>query len=135
MEAGDSDQMLRQLSLHDLLLDQLVESMETRGSSALGVAFCLSGVVLEGYDLSLELLVELLQLLLVTEDIIAVERHLFSLTIGLLLLFLHLFLHLIEHLKELAFLDDWMLADGSCGEMESVPLTHSDCWLVWRSCP
>jgi len=52
------DQVLRQFGLHDLLLDQLVEGVETLGSSILKVALCPCGVVLEGDYLSLELLVE-----------------------------------------------------------------------------
>ena len=36
VEAGNWDQMLRQLGLHDSTLDQLIEAMETRESSALG---------------------------------------------------------------------------------------------------
>ena len=78
--------------------------METWGSSALGIALCLSGVILEGYNLSLKLLVELPLLLLLMEDVLAIECYLFLLMIGLLLLFLHLLFHLIEHLKELVFL-------------------------------
>jgi len=70
----------------------------------LGVVVSLSGIVLEGYNLSLELLVELLQLLLLTEDVLAVECHLLSLTVGILLLFFHLLFYLMEHLKELIFL-------------------------------
>ena len=99
MEVGSRDQALRQLGLHDSPLDQLIEGKKTRGSSALGITLCSSGVVLEGCDLSLKLLVELLQLLLLTEYVLAVERHLFSLMIRLLLLFLYLLLHLVEHLK------------------------------------
>jgi len=53
MKAGSRDQVLRQIGLHDLPLDQLVEVMKTWGSSALGIALCSSGVVLKGCDLSL----------------------------------------------------------------------------------
>ena len=49
---------MRQLGLHDPLLDQLVESVEIRGPVALGVTFYLRRVVLEGCDLGLELLIE-----------------------------------------------------------------------------
>jgi len=51
-----------------------------------------------------------------------VERHLFPLTIGLQLLFLHLPSHLVEHLKELVFLLlRWLeLAESSCSEMEAM---------------
>ena len=86
------------------MLDWLIEGMETQRSSTLRVAICLGGVVLEGCDLSLDLLVVLLQLLLLAENVLAVNRHLFSLTIELLLLFLHLLLQLIDHLKVLVFL-------------------------------
>ena len=51
------DQELRQLGLHALFLDQLIEGMETRGSIALWVALCLRRV-LKDCNLSLELLVE-----------------------------------------------------------------------------
>ena len=74
VKAGSRDQVLRQLGLHDSPLDQVVEGMETRRFSALGIALCLSGVVLEGCDLSLDLLVELFQLLLITEHILTIER-------------------------------------------------------------
>ena len=94
--------MLRQLGLHDLLLDQLVESMATRRPSTLGVALGSHGIVLEGDDLSLELLVERFHFLF-TEDVVTIERHMFSLAIGLQLFF-HLLSHFIEHLKELVFL-------------------------------
>ena len=45
-------------ALHDPLLDKLVEGVEIWGHPALGVTFCVHRVVLEGGDLSLELLVE-----------------------------------------------------------------------------
>ena len=60
MEAGGWDHVLRQLGLHDPLLDQFIEGMENRGSPVLGIAFCSRRVVLEGDNLSLELLIELL---------------------------------------------------------------------------
>ena len=104
VEASEWDQVLRQFGLHDLLLDQLVKGVETRVSSVLGVIFSPCVVVLEGCDLSLELLVELLQLFLLMEDVLRFERHLFSLTIGLLLLFLHFLFHLVQNLKEMVFL-------------------------------
>ena len=52
------NQVLRQLGLHDLFLDQLVEGMETMGSVAFEVTFCLCRVVPEGCNLGLKLLVE-----------------------------------------------------------------------------
>ena len=58
MDVSSWDQVLRQLSLHYPFLDQLVEGMDTWGSIALGVAFCLRRVVLEGCNLGLETLVE-----------------------------------------------------------------------------
>ena len=86
--------------------------METQGSSFLRVTFYPYGVILEGCNLSLELFVELLQLLLLTEDVLMFDGYLFSLAIGLLLLFLHLLLHLVEHLKDLVFLWLRWLATG-----------------------
>ena len=47
MEAGSRDQVLRQFGLYNSSLDQLVEGMETRESSALRIILCLSGIVLE----------------------------------------------------------------------------------------
>ena len=81
-----------------------IRGMETRGSSIPVVVFCPCGVILKGCDLSLELLVELLQLLLFTEDVLTFKHYLFSLTIELLLLFFHLLFHLVEHLKELVLM-------------------------------
>ena len=77
--------------------------MEIWGPPALSVALCPRGVVLESSDLSLELLVEQLQLLF-SKDIFTFERRLFLLMIRMFMLFLYLLLHLIEHLKELVFL-------------------------------
>ena len=82
VEASGWDQVLRQFSLHDPLQDQLIEGAENRGCSVLGIAFCPCGIVLEGCNLSLELLVELFQLIFLTEDILTLEHHLFLLTIG-----------------------------------------------------
>ena len=58
MDVSNWDQVLTQLDLDDLFLGQLVEGMETRRSIALEIALCLRKVVLEGNNLSLELLVE-----------------------------------------------------------------------------
>ena len=49
-------QVLRQLGLHDPLLDQFIEGVEIRGPFVLGVTFCSYRVALEGDDLSLKLL-------------------------------------------------------------------------------
>jgi len=51
------------------------------GPSALDVTFCMHIVVLEGGDLSLELLVEQIQFFLFAENVVTFERHLLSLTI------------------------------------------------------
>ena len=69
----------------------------------LGIAIHLYCVVLEGCDLSLKLLVEQSQLLLLLKNVLAIKSHLLSLTIKLCMLFLHLFSHLIEHLKKSIF--------------------------------
>jgi len=79
--AGGRDQVLRQLGLHDPLLDQFIEGMEIRGPHILSVAFFSRGVVLEGDDLSLELLIELLQFFLFAKDVVIIERHLCPLAI------------------------------------------------------
>ena len=50
--------MVRQLGLHDLLLDQLVEDMEIGRPLAFRVVLSLCRVALEGYNLGLELLVK-----------------------------------------------------------------------------
>ena len=68
--------MLRQLSLHDPFLNQFVKGMEIWGSPALGVAFCVHSIILEGSDLSLKLLVEQLQIFLLVEDVVTFECHL-----------------------------------------------------------
>jgi len=57
----------------------------------------------KGCDLDQELLVEQFQLLLLLEDVFAIESHPLSLLIGLRLLFLHFLSHLVERLKELVF--------------------------------
>jgi len=56
VEADGRDQVLRQLGLYDPLLDQLIESLKIWVPPALGVALCVHEVVLEGDNLSLELL-------------------------------------------------------------------------------
>ena len=58
MDVSSWVQVLRQFSLHNLFLDQLIEGMKTRGSVAFGVALCLCNIVLEGCNLGLEQLVE-----------------------------------------------------------------------------
>ena len=77
--------------------------MEVKRLVSVGVALCLCRVVLEGYDLDLELLVEQYQLFLLSKDVFTVKSHLLSLTIKLRLLFFHLFLHLVDNLEELVF--------------------------------
>ena len=64
-------------------------------------------IVLKGSDLSLELIVELHQCLLLTNDILTVESRLLLIAIRLDLLFLHLLFHVSEHLKELVFVLLW----------------------------
>jgi len=82
MEADGRDQVLRQLGIDNPLLDQFIEGVEIRGSLVLGVAYCSHRVVLEGDDLSLKLLIELLQFFLFTKDV-TIERHLRPLAIRL----------------------------------------------------
>ena len=62
-------------SLHDPLLDQLIEDKIGR-SVVLELTPSLCWIVLEGCDLGLELLVEQSQLLLLSEDILAIEGYL-----------------------------------------------------------
>ena len=84
--------MLGELGLHDPLLDQLLEDVEIWGPAVLAVTLCPCRFVLKGDDLSLELLVEQLQLFLFAKDVVVVENHMLPLAILLLLLFLHLLL-------------------------------------------
>ena len=80
--------------------------------------------------MSLELLLKQSQLLLLRENILAIEGHLLPLAIRLLMLFLHLLSHLVKHLKELVFtllgqskVDDWFLwqrGAGVLGDKQSV---------------
>ena len=79
-EDGWSRSVLRQLGLYDPLLDQLVEGVDIWGPPALGVTFCVHEVILEGGDLSLELLIKQLQFLF-AEDVVTFERHLLPLLI------------------------------------------------------
>ena len=58
MEVGSLNQALRQLGLHDLFLDQLIEGIKIQEPPALRIALRLRRVLLEGCDLGLELLVE-----------------------------------------------------------------------------
>ena len=78
------------LSLHCPLLDQFIEGMEIRRLVALEIALHLCWVVLEGCDLSLALLIEQFQLLMLLQDSLTIESHLLALAIKLHLLFLHL---------------------------------------------
>ena len=84
-------------------MDQLVEGIEIRRYVARVVALSLCRVVLESCDLGLNLLLKQLQLLLLLDDVFAVESHLLPLMIRLQLLFLHLLSHLVEHLKKWVF--------------------------------
>ena len=70
----------------------------------LTIRLCRWLVILEGNDLSLEVIVELPHCLQLTEDILAVESRLLPIAIRFSLLFLHLLFHVGEHLKELIFL-------------------------------
>ena len=81
-----------------------MEDVEIWGPPALRVALCSRGLVLEGSDLDLKLLVEQLQLLLFTEDIVTIEHHLLPPAILLQLLFLYLLSHLVKLLKGMVFL-------------------------------
>jgi len=90
-----------QLGFSNSLLDQLIKGVKIGNPLSLAPPFVL--VVLEGYNLSLELLVEQSQLLLLLEDDLVVEGHLLPLAIRLHLLFLHLLPYHVGHLKELVF--------------------------------
>ena len=59
-----------------LLLNQFVESAEVRSPAVLRIALCLHYVVLEGGYLRHELLIELSQLFLLLENVLAIENHL-----------------------------------------------------------
>ena len=83
VEAGGWDQVLRKLGLYYPLLDQFIKGGEIQGPPILGVAFFLRGVVLQGDDLSLELLIELLQFFLFMKYIVMIECHLCPLAIWL----------------------------------------------------
>jgi len=83
VEASGRDQVLRQLSLHDPLLYQFIEGVEIRGPPILGVTFFSHGIVLEGNDLSLKLLIELLQFFLFMKNVVTIQRHLRPLAIRL----------------------------------------------------
>ena len=101
--------MALQLGFRDLSLDQLVKGSEVRSPFLLRRC----EVVLEGSDLSLELVLELTQCLLLTDDILAVEKCLLPIAIRLCLLLLHLFLHVDEHLKLSVFvLLQWLDSSG-----------------------
>ena len=62
-----------------MLLDQFIKSAEVRSLAILGVTLWLRWITLKGCDMGLELLVEQLQLLLLSEDVLAIKSHLFSL--------------------------------------------------------
>jgi len=73
--------VVRQLGLHDLLLDQLIEGMEIGRLVALGVILSLCKVVPESCDLGLEQLAKQPQLFLFPDNVLAIESHPLSLTI------------------------------------------------------
>ena len=81
MDSGSWAWVVRQLGLHDLLLDQHVEGMEIRRPIVLRVTLRLCRIVLEGCDLGLKLFVEPPQCLLPTDDILAIESRLLSIAI------------------------------------------------------
>jgi len=90
-------------------LDQFIESAEVRRPTVLRVALWLNWIILKGFDLGQELLVEKSQPLLFLEDVLSIESHPISFTVRLLLLFFHLLFHLVEHLEELIFVLLWGL--------------------------
>jgi len=78
-------------------------------------------VILEGSNLCLELVVELPNCLLLTDDILAIESYLLPIAIWLGLLFLHLFFHIGEHMKELIFVSpQWLDTGGHLLRWEGV---------------
>jgi len=79
MEAGGRNQVMGELGLNDQLVDQLIKDVEIWGPAS--VALCPREVVLKGGDLSLELLIEQLQLFLSAKDVVAVENHLLLLAL------------------------------------------------------
>ena len=89
-------------------------------------------VILEGSNLSQELLIDLSQLFLLLENVLVIENHLFPFAVWLHLLLLHLLSHLMEHLKELIFLLLWGLdaGDGLLSRWEAWSLMVCGCSLV-----
>jgi len=68
----------QQFGLSESLMDQFVEDVEVGRCVVLWVALQLHWIVLKGYSLGQELLVEQSQPLLLLEDILPIESHLFS---------------------------------------------------------
>jgi len=101
-----------QLGFRDSSLDQLVKGLEIERYFKLAFRMRRCLVVLEDSNLSLELVIELPQRLLLTDGVLAVEIRLLPIAIRLGLLFLHLLFHISEHLKELVFVLLWWLDTG-----------------------
>ena len=72
MDSSSWGWVVRQLGFRDPLLNQLVEDMEIE-KLVLGIILRLYRVVLESYDLSLELFIEPPQCLMLTNGILTVE--------------------------------------------------------------
>jgi len=122
-----------QLGFRNPSLDQLVKGSEVRRSND----FCRWLVVLEHSDLSLELIVELSQCLLLMDDILAVESRLLPIMIRLGLLFFYLLFYIGEHLNELVFVllwwldtSTWLLRRGAVDVLSGMRLI--DGW--WKDC-
>jgi len=73
--------MIQQSGLPDPLLDQFVQSSKIGRPAVLIVALRLHWVVLEGCDLSQELLVDQSQFLLLLENVLAIGSQLFPFTV------------------------------------------------------
>ena len=95
-------------------LDPLSEGLKVGRfcSSRIALQLCQGQGVLEGSDLSLELVVELSQCLLFTDDIFPIENRLLLITIWLGLLLFHLLFDVSKHLKEMIFGLLWWLDTG-----------------------
>jgi len=79
MDLGGQSQVILSSGLVDTLLDQFIKSAEVRSLAVLGVTLRLRWITLKGCDMGQELLVEQLQLLLLSEDVLTIMSHLFSL--------------------------------------------------------
>ena len=75
------ESVIQQSVLPYPLLDQFVENAEVGRPAIVRVTLYLHSVVLEGCDLGQELLVEQPQLLLLLEDVLVIESHLFAFAI------------------------------------------------------